>query len=74
MVGQMRSLTSASLVAEIGPHICADCYVVGEEIAAEFGATHPNAVWRRDELTLDLGGALEGRRDETLMRWSMRWY
>ena len=60
VVGQMRSLTSAPLLAEIGPHICADCYVVGEEIAAEFGATHPNAVCRRDELTLDLSGALRG--------------
>jgi len=58
VVGQMRALSSASLVAEIGPHICADCYVVGEEIATEFGASHPNAVWRRGELTLDLCGAL----------------
>ena len=68
VVGQMRALTSASLVAEIGPHICADCYVVGEEIAAEFGATHPNAVWRRDELTLDLSGALRGDLAEMQVR------
>ncbi len=58
VVGQMRSLSSASFSAEIGPHICADCYVVGEEIASQFGATHPNAVLRREQLTLDLGGAL----------------
>ena len=68
VVGKMRSLTSASLLAEIGPHICADCYVVGEEIAAEFGATHPNAVWRRDELTLDLSGALRGDLAEMKVR------
>lgn len=60
VVGQMRSLSSASLSAAIGPHICADCYVVGEEIAIEFGAVHPNAVLRRDEVTLDLSGALKG--------------
>jgi polyphenol oxidase len=68
VVGQMRSLTSASLVAEIGPHICADCYVVGEEIAAEFGATHSNSVWRRDDLTLDLSGALRGELAEMKVR------
>lgn len=58
VVGQMRSLTPASFLAEIGPHICAGCYVVGEEIATEFGAIHPNAVLRREELTLDLSSAL----------------
>ena len=60
VIGQMRSLSSASLLAEMGPHICADCYVVGEEIATEFGAAHPHAVLRRDKLTLDLSGALRG--------------
>jgi YfiH family protein len=68
VVALMRSLTSASLLAEIGPHICADCYVVGEEIATEFGAAHPNAVLRRDELTLDLSGALRGDLAEMKVR------
>lgn len=68
VVGQMRLLSSASLSAEIGPHICADCYVVGEEIATEFGAAHPNAVLRSEEITLDLSGALRGDLAEMKVR------
>ena len=58
VVSQMRTLSTTPLFAEIGPHICAECYIVGEDIASEFGDHFPNAVLRKIELTLDLSGAL----------------
>lgn len=58
VVSQMRTLSTAPLFAEIGPHICAECYIVGEDIASEFGDHFPNAVLRKIELTLNLSGAL----------------
>ena len=60
VVNQMRALSTSPLMAVMGPHICAECYVVGEDIAAEFGDHFPSAVLRKNDVTLNLSGALSG--------------
>jgi len=60
VVSQMRALSTSPLMAVMGPHICAECYVVGEDIAAEFGDHFPSAVLRKNDVTLNLSGALSG--------------
>lgn len=58
VVGQIRGLSTSPLMAEIGPHICAECYLVGEDIAAEFGDHFPSAVLRKNDVTLNLSAAV----------------
>lgn len=58
-VQRMCEMGATALQAWIGPHICAACYEVPDELAAEVSLTHPQAVaatsWGTS--SLDLGAA-----------------
>lgn len=58
VVAEMRSLSDGKIHSTIGPHICANCYVVGVDVAGEFEEHHPGCVRRHATLTLDLAKAL----------------
>lgn len=66
-VTQMRALGAGDVEAVVGPHVCADCYEVPEQMAAELESRHPGirarTSWGTD--SLDLGGAC-GRQLEAL--------
>ena len=64
-VDRMRSLGASHLVAVIGPHVCAACYEVPEDLREQVSATVPEA-WatsRSGTPALDLGAGVRAQLD-----------
>jgi len=58
-------LPSSEFLAFVGPHVCANCFEVGEEIAEKFLREYPHAVRRKEfGIKIDLGMVIREQLEE----------
>lgn len=54
-VEKMKTLSSEQITGVVGPHICGDCYEVGEQMATQIHQIHPATGGKKNYLNLFAG-------------------